>query len=143
MAASRMLRPTGEPQPLQPREAATAVYSMRFCCSVVADRFEARLSGQDVPPPGLPRWFLLEEEYMTAMLRAEVAWLRGISDDLRSGRLRPPTEAEMRRLSSLPGAPSEAALHNVIAQPAPTPGGSRRRTPRAPRAPRAAVGRRQ
>jgi DNA-binding PadR family transcriptional regulator len=36
---------------------------------------------------GLPRLFLLEEEYRKAMLEAELAWLRGVTRDLRTGRL--------------------------------------------------------
>jgi hypothetical protein len=83
----------------------------------------------------LPRLFLLEEEYMAAMVRAEIAWLRGVIDDLRSGRLKFPTEAELRRLSSLPGAPSEAALQHAFPQPResrkPRPPAPRRRKPRA------------
>jgi DNA-binding PadR family transcriptional regulator len=38
-------------------------------------------------PPGLPRLFLLEEEYRGAVLRAELEWVRGVIDDLRAGRL--------------------------------------------------------
>ncbi len=71
---------------------------------------EARLATHAEPCPGLPRIFLLEEEYMTAILRAEVAWLRAIVTDLRAGRLKPPTLAEMKRLASLAGAPSEDAM---------------------------------
>ena len=37
--------------------------------------------------PGLPRLFLLEEEYRQAVLRAELAWLRGVIADLKDGRL--------------------------------------------------------
>ena len=37
--------------------------------------------------PGLPRLFLLEEEYRRAVLAAELAWLRGVIADLRGGRL--------------------------------------------------------
>ena len=37
--------------------------------------------------PDLPRLFLLEEEYRRAMLEAELAWVRGVIDDLRAGRL--------------------------------------------------------
>jgi DNA-binding PadR family transcriptional regulator len=37
--------------------------------------------------PGLPRLFLLEEEYRRAVLEAELAWLRGVIADLREGRL--------------------------------------------------------
>lgn len=38
-------------------------------------------------PPGLPRLFVLEEEYRQAVLAAELAWLRGVIEDLREGRL--------------------------------------------------------
>jgi DNA-binding PadR family transcriptional regulator len=37
--------------------------------------------------PGLPRLFLLEEEYRRAVLLAEVAWLRAVCADIRGGRL--------------------------------------------------------
>lgn len=37
--------------------------------------------------PGLPRLFLLEEEYRRAVLEAELSWLRGVIADLRAGRL--------------------------------------------------------
>jgi DNA-binding PadR family transcriptional regulator len=45
---------------------------------------EAELAGA---PPGLPRLFLLEEEYRKAVLEAQLAWLRGVIDDLRERRL--------------------------------------------------------
>ncbi|BCY14654.1 PadR family transcriptional regulator [Actinoplanes sp. L3-i22] len=38
-------------------------------------------------PPGLPRLFLIEDEYRAAMLRAELAWLRGVVTDLDNGTL--------------------------------------------------------
>jgi DNA-binding PadR family transcriptional regulator len=38
-------------------------------------------------PAELPRLFLLEEEYRKAMLEAELAWIRGVIEDLRAGRL--------------------------------------------------------
>lgn len=38
-------------------------------------------------PPGLPRLFLIEDEYRAAMLRAEVQWLSAIIADLAEGRL--------------------------------------------------------
>ena len=85
---------------------------------------EIRLAGHEGPFPPLPRMFLLEEEYMAAVLRAEIAWLRGVIADLRAGRLKPPTEAELRKLQSLPGAPSEAALQAL--HPSPPPGKSKR-----------------
>jgi DNA-binding PadR family transcriptional regulator len=39
------------------------------------------------PPPGLPRLFLLEEEYRKTLLEAELSWVRGVIEDLRDGRL--------------------------------------------------------
>lgn len=38
-------------------------------------------------PPGLPRLFLLEEEYRKAVLEAQLAWLRGVIEDIRERRL--------------------------------------------------------
>jgi DNA-binding PadR family transcriptional regulator len=38
-------------------------------------------------PPGLPRLFLLEEEYRKTVLEAQLAWLRGVIDDIRERRL--------------------------------------------------------
>ncbi|XVU24459.1 PadR family transcriptional regulator [Actinoplanes sp. CA-054009] len=38
-------------------------------------------------PPGLPRLFLIEDEYRSAMLNAELTWLRGIITDLAEGTL--------------------------------------------------------
>jgi DNA-binding PadR family transcriptional regulator len=45
---------------------------------------EAQLAGA---PAGLPRLFLLEEEYRRTLLDAELAWVRGVIEDLRKGRL--------------------------------------------------------
>ena len=55
-----------------------------------AERLEAQLADSEVQLtayPDLPRLFLLEEEYRRAVLQAEVGWLRGVIDDLDSGRL--------------------------------------------------------
>ncbi|GAA2894573.1 PadR family transcriptional regulator [Actinoplanes cyaneus] len=52
--------------------------------SAVEERIAA-IDGQ--APPGLPRVFLIEDEYRAAMLRAELGWLRGVVDDLASGAL--------------------------------------------------------
>ena len=38
-------------------------------------------------PPELPRLFLLEEEYRVALLSAEVSFLSGVIEDLKTGRL--------------------------------------------------------
>lgn len=40
-----------------------------------------------VSHPGVPRLFLLEEEYRKAVLTAQLAWIRGVVEDLREGRL--------------------------------------------------------
>ncbi|MFC4067746.1 PadR family transcriptional regulator [Actinoplanes subglobosus] len=38
-------------------------------------------------PPGLPRLFLIEDEYRAGMLRAEIAWLHRLVDELGDGTL--------------------------------------------------------
>jgi DNA-binding PadR family transcriptional regulator len=45
---------------------------------------EAGIAGA---PDGLPRLFMLEEEYRRTLLQAELAWIRGVIEDLREGRL--------------------------------------------------------
>jgi DNA-binding PadR family transcriptional regulator len=56
-----------------------------------AERIAAQLTeterGLDAAPPGLPRLFVLEEEYRRTMLQAELGWLRGVIADLTNGRL--------------------------------------------------------
>ena len=56
-----------------------------------ADRVAERLAdaerGLTEAPPGLPRLFLLEEEYRIVILRAELDWLRGVIEDLDTGRI--------------------------------------------------------
>jgi DNA-binding PadR family transcriptional regulator len=55
-----------------------------------AERLNAELAeteAQFSAVPGLPRLFLLEEEYRRALLEAELSWLRSVIDDLRAGRL--------------------------------------------------------
>ena len=56
-----------------------------------ADKLQAALDateqGLAAADTGLPRLFLLEEEYRKAMLEAELSWLRGVIEDLREGRL--------------------------------------------------------
>lgn len=51
------------------------------------DALERRLTTLEQPVPNLPRLFLLESEYIAAMVRAEIQWLRGVASDLRSGTL--------------------------------------------------------
>jgi DNA-binding PadR family transcriptional regulator len=56
-----------------------------------AERLEATLADSRASissaPAGLPRLFVLEEEYRQAVLEVELAWLRGVIEDLRTGRL--------------------------------------------------------
>ncbi len=55
-----------------------------------ADSLAAELAGTEAQlesSPGLPRLFLLEEEYRQAVLAAELTWLRGVIADLKKGRL--------------------------------------------------------
>ena len=59
----------------------------------------ARLAELETPVPNLPRLFLLEAEYMAAVVRAEITWLRGIIGDLRSRRLTW-SEAWLRRIAA-------------------------------------------
>ena len=53
---------------------------------VAAQLAEAEQSLNEAPP-GLPRLFLLEEEYRKTMLQAELDWLHGVIEDLKAGRL--------------------------------------------------------
>jgi DNA-binding PadR family transcriptional regulator len=46
-----------------------------------------QLAELERPVPNLPRLFLLEAEYMAAVVRAEIQWLRAVIGDLRRGRL--------------------------------------------------------
>ncbi|HWE60984.1 MAG TPA: PadR family transcriptional regulator [Chloroflexota bacterium] len=62
-------------------------------------RTEAELSGL---APVLLRIFLIEGEYLHAMLRAELAWVRAVADDLRAGRLTWSEEGLRAFASSLP-----------------------------------------
>ncbi|MEV4278171.1 PadR family transcriptional regulator [Actinoplanes xinjiangensis] len=54
-------------------------------------RIEALIARADAvdgqAPPGLPRLFLIEDEYRAGMLRAEIAWLRSLISELDDGTL--------------------------------------------------------
>ena len=76
----------------------------------------ALLADLDKPVPGVPRLFLLEEEYMAATVRAEIAWLRAVVADLKKGRLKFPTEAEIRRIPRADGGPSAEAMDRIAAE---------------------------
>ncbi len=77
---------------------------------------EARLAELTVPAPGIPRLFLLESEYMSAVVRAEIAWLGGVIADLRAKRLTFPSVEEIMKISSQVGGPSEEAVRRIAAE---------------------------
>jgi DNA-binding PadR family transcriptional regulator len=89
-----MLRGTGGEYPefiaavsilfgLPPNDARERLEQRLERIAVELEETEAELEAH----PALPRLFLLEEEYRRAVLRAELEWLRGVIDDLRSGEL--------------------------------------------------------
>ena len=53
----------------------------------LADQLAATTGELARAPAGLPRLFLLEEEYRRTLLEAELGWVRALIDDLRSGQL--------------------------------------------------------
>ena len=53
----------------------------------IAEQLAEAEKGLENAPPGLPRLFMLEEEYRVTILRAELEWLRGVIADLRTGRI--------------------------------------------------------
>jgi DNA-binding PadR family transcriptional regulator len=75
-----------------------------------AERLAAQLAAAeselDGAPEGLPRLFLLEEEYRRAVLTAELSWVRGVIDDLREGRLTW-SEEWLRGVAAVFGPPDE------------------------------------
>jgi DNA-binding PadR family transcriptional regulator len=78
-----------------PEFPAALAFLAMFAPGEVRDLIEARIGAQQErlaaveaqAPPGLPRLFLLEDEYRAAMLRAELSWLRALAGDLAAGRL--------------------------------------------------------
>jgi DNA-binding PadR family transcriptional regulator len=89
-----MLRTTGGEYPefiaavsilfgLAPDDAQTQLAQRADSLAAELADTEAQLEGN----PGLPRLFLLEEEYRRAILQAELSWLRGVIADLNGGRL--------------------------------------------------------
>jgi DNA-binding PadR family transcriptional regulator len=69
---------------LEPREAQSELEQRADKLAAELAETESLLTGG---PAGLPRLFLLEEEYRQALLGAELAWLAGVIADLRAGRL--------------------------------------------------------
>jgi DNA-binding PadR family transcriptional regulator len=53
----------------------------------IADQLSETERQLEATPPGLPRLFVLEEEYRRTMLRAELDWLLAVIEDLKAKRL--------------------------------------------------------
>jgi DNA-binding PadR family transcriptional regulator len=53
----------------------------------IATQLTETKAALEAAPPELPRLFVLEEEYRAAMLETELTWLRGVIDDLQTGRI--------------------------------------------------------
>jgi DNA-binding PadR family transcriptional regulator len=68
---------------LEPHDAAQQLETRAELLAAELAETEAQLTEN----PGLPRLFLLEEEYRRAILCAELEWVRQTVDDLRAGRL--------------------------------------------------------
>jgi DNA-binding PadR family transcriptional regulator len=69
---------------LSPEEARAALELRAGKLASALAETEAALTAA---PAELPRLFLLEEEYRRAMLDTELAWVRGVIEELRSGSL--------------------------------------------------------
>jgi DNA-binding PadR family transcriptional regulator len=68
---------------------------------------EARLAELETPYPHVPRLFLLESEYMAAVTRGELKWLRAVTADLRSKKLTW-NEAWMKKIAAEMAAAAKA-----------------------------------
>lgn len=94
---------------LSPDEARTALEAR-----VVAR--ERRLRELEAPVPGVPRLFLLESEYLAALVRAELDWLRRIIADLRAGSLTWSLEWLKQQAIALAGEASSGPAQVTIPQ---------------------------
>jgi DNA-binding PadR family transcriptional regulator len=99
---------------------------LRDLLAARATAVQTRLTELRRPYPRIPRLFLLEQEYLAALANAELEWLRSIDRDLGSGKLTFPSKAEMMRIESDLGRPSEGALDRLAAETALKPAKSRR-----------------
>jgi sensor histidine kinase regulating citrate/malate metabolism len=68
---------------LNPKEALTLLERREALLSAMHQGLEAGLAST----AGMPRVISLEAEYVLATATAQLAWLRSIIDDLRTGRL--------------------------------------------------------
>jgi DNA-binding PadR family transcriptional regulator len=96
--------------------AAGSSEALRSLLEIRVATLEDRLAYMEKPVPAVPRLFLLEGEYMAAVVRAEIQWLRGVIADLRSRRLGFPSVEELRRITPDMGGPSEEAIRRITAE---------------------------
>ena len=64
-----------------------------------ATALEARIATLEAAAPQIPRLFLLESEYLAAVAKAELAWVRGVIHDLKTRKLTW-SEAWLRKLAA-------------------------------------------
>jgi DNA-binding PadR family transcriptional regulator len=60
---------------------------VRTCLEQRVIALEAEIAERETSSAGLPRVFVVEEEYLVAVARAELAWTRAVIRDLGSGKL--------------------------------------------------------
>ena len=70
---------------LTPREARHQLEARAAALEQLLDR--TRIATKAARDAGLPRLFLIEDEYKQAMQRAELVWVRSLIGDLRSGKI--------------------------------------------------------
>ena len=87
---------------------------LRALLEARAAALEIRLADLEKPQPMLPRLFLLEEEYMAAVVRAERGWLRSVIAELGSGHLGFPTKDEILQIGTEFGRPSDEAVGRLV-----------------------------
>jgi DNA-binding PadR family transcriptional regulator len=87
---------------------------LRALLEIRAAALELRLADLTKQHPTLPRLFLLEQEYMAHLARAELDWLRGIIVDLDSAQLVFPTKVEILQISTELGRPSDEAVGRLV-----------------------------
>jgi DNA-binding PadR family transcriptional regulator len=82
---------------LSPQDAALQLEDRCHCLEAEIAEFDRGLQEWE---PRIGRLLMLETEYLRAMRQAELAWLRGLIDDLRAGRLTWDPEAVRQALAS-------------------------------------------
>ncbi|MEP6622754.1 MAG: PadR family transcriptional regulator [bacterium] len=89
---------------------------LRGLLAIRAEALSGRLRELEVVNEEVPRLFLLETEYLAVMLRAELAWVRGVMADLGSGQLAFPNVDEILAIPATAGRPSDDAVRRIAAE---------------------------